>query len=236
MFAHFSVRKTVDFLHTVVGHAQDRHIDFLTIHPRTRHTPSSTPINFEALRILTSTFGETVPILLSGDVFTVNPLPLLAPLQGGTISLSPAVTRSGDSWTGNSGSANGTLSGEKQPAPLPPQIPNLAGLMSARALLCNPALFGGHTACPWEAVSTFMSNVVRCPIPYKLTLHHVSEMCGPGMGPDKTSLLSRAERREMMGCGNFCELVDFLDGKIGERASGEGELRRSEVLVSRDFG
>jgi tRNA-dihydrouridine synthase 4 len=85
--------------------------------------------------------------------------------------------------------------------------------MSARALLCNPALYAGHTACPWSAVESFLNNAARCPLPHKLVLHHLSEMCAPGMGPDKRALLTRAERAEMMRCENMVDLIDFLDGK-----------------------
>jgi tRNA-dihydrouridine synthase 4 len=94
--------------------------------------------------------------------------------------------------------------------------------MTARALLSNPALHAGHSTCPWAAVETFLNNAARCPLPYKLVQHHVGEMCAPGMGPDKTALLSKAQRAGVMACGNMVELVDFLDGV----REGEGGLRR----------
>ena len=92
--------------------------------------------------------------------------------------------------------------------------------MSARALLSNPALYAGHTACPWSAVEAFLRHAARAPLPLKLVQHHLSEMCGPGMGPDKRALLTRGERAQMMGCGSMLELVDFLDGV---RGVGRGE-------------
>jgi tRNA-dihydrouridine synthase 4 len=186
---HKDLRKTVDFITTVLGPEQDRHIDFLTIHPRTRHTPSSTPINVEALELLTSMFGKKVPILVSGDVFTLSSLPY-------TSELLPSETKG------------------------LPELPNLAGLMSARAILANPALYAGYDACPWEAVETFMNKVVKAPLPFKLVQHHVSEMCSPGLGSNKKALLSRKERAELMGCANMVDLMEFLDGKR------EGGLRR----------
>lgn len=93
--------------------------------------------------------------------------------------------------------------------------------MTARALLSNPALHAGHTTCPWSAVETFLNHAARAPLPYKLVQHHVSEMCGPGMGPDKRALLSKAERAGVMACGSMVELVDFLDGRRGVRRDGE---------------
>ncbi|KAI3401548.1 hypothetical protein diail_10149, partial [Diaporthe ilicicola] len=136
-------RKTIDFIETVIGHPQDRNIDFLTIHPRTRNTPSTTPINLEALELLTNKYGDQLPILVSGDVFSMGSLPYAAPL--------PSLETGGATK---------------------PNLPKLAGLMSARALLANPALFAGYEACPWEAVELFMNKVVRAPLPLKLVQHH----------------------------------------------------------------
>ncbi|KAK3393639.1 hypothetical protein B0H63DRAFT_458694 [Podospora didyma] len=191
---HKDLRKTMDFITTVLGPDQDRHIDFLTIHPRTKSTPSSTPINIEALEILTSTFGDRVPILVSGDVFTLNALPFTSPLFPPTFTSSSTET--------------------EQPPPTPlVNIPKLAGLMSARAILANPALYAGFDACPWEAVETFMNKVARAPLPFKLVQHHLSEMCSPGLGPNKRALLTRSERSAMMSCQNMVDLIDFLDEK-----------------------
>lgn len=134
----------MDFIETVIGNPQDRNIDFLTIHPRTRSTPSTTPINLEALEILTNKYGGQLPILVSGDVFSMGSLPYASPLP----------------------CPPGAEGGAK------PHLPKLAGLMSARALLANPALFAGHEACPWEAVELFMNKVVRAPLPLKLVQHH----------------------------------------------------------------
>lgn len=196
---HKDLRKTMDFIETVIGNPQDRNIDFLTIHPRTRSTPSTTPINLEALEILTNKYGGQLPILVSDDVFSMGSLPYASPLP------CPA----------------GAEGGAK------PHLPKLAGLMSARALLANPALFAGHEACPWEAVELFMNKVVRAPLPLKLVQHHLGEMCGPGYGPDKSSLLNKKERMEMYNCANMCDLIDFLDEKMESRGRKEG-LRRNK--------
>jgi tRNA-dihydrouridine synthase 4 len=217
----------MDFIETVIGNPQDRNIDFLTIHPRTRSTPSTTPINLEALEILTNKYGDQLPILVSGDVFSMGSLPYKSPLPG----------------------AEGSTK---------PHLPKLAGLMSARALLANPALFAGYEACPWEAVELFMNKVMRAPLPFKLVQHHrtlpcpllspgnfpyvagpvfligfvliqntVGEMCGPGYGPDKSSLLDKKERMEMYNCTNMCDLIDFLDEKMENRGGKTGLMRDS---------
>ncbi|KAK0734394.1 dihydrouridine synthase [Lasiosphaeria miniovina] len=213
---HKDLRKTMDFITTVLGPEHDRHVDFLTIHPRTRSTPSSTPINVEALSLLTSTFGDRVPILVSGDVFALSALPFASPYSTFTSSATTDTTTT----------------------PLL-NVPKLAGLMSARALLANPALYAGHDACPWSAVEAFMRYAARCPLPLKLVQHHVGEMCGPGMGPNKRALLGRAGRSAMLACANMVDLVDFLDEKrkaaaIREADGGAGATAVVQGLGRRD--
>ena len=194
----------MDFIETVLGPEQDRHIDFLTIHPRTRQTPSSIPINLEALEILTSKYGDRVPILVSGDVFAMSSLPFTSPLW-------PKKDKANEQATGGIDAF--------------PHLPKLAGLMSARAILANPALYAGNDACTWAVVETFMNKVARAPLPLKLVLHHLSEMCAPGLGPNKESLLSKKERVAMLECTNMIDLIDFIDEKIGDR-NGHSGLRR----------
>lgn len=151
-------RKTIDFIDTVLGPDQDRHIDFLTIHPRTRSTPSTIPINLEALGLLTEKYGDRVPILVSGDVFSMGSLPYTSPYL-------PNPREEGEE-------VKDAAANEGRP-----YLPKLRGLMSARALLANPALFDGYEACPWEAVELFMNNVVRAPLPLKLVQHHCTLLC-----------------------------------------------------------
>ncbi|KAL2154710.1 hypothetical protein VTH82DRAFT_3386 [Thermothelomyces myriococcoides] len=220
----------MDFITTVLGHDQDRHIDWLTIHPRTRSTPSSIPIDLEALEVLTSTFGDRVPILLSGDVFALNALPFTSPLLASTPTFTQSIpkprsttaTTSATDQAAEPSTEDSRDRSDRLPSsPATYHIPKLAGLMSARALLANPALYAGYEACPWEAVETFLSNVARAPLPHKLVLHHLSEMCGPGMGPNKTSLLTKQERAAMLACGNMLDLIDYLDTVRGVKRRGE---------------
>lgn len=62
-----------------------------------------------------------------------------------------------------------------------------------------------------------MIYVVKAPIPFKLVMHHLTEMCGSGgHGADgglgvSGALLSKKERAELVACGNMLELVDWLD-------------------------
>lgn len=192
------LRKTVDFITTVLGDEQDRNIDWLTIHPRTRYTQSTVPINLEALELLTDMFGDKLPVLVSGDVFTLSTLPYTSHL----LEPQPTFTSNGHSPETNDVPTSGNT---------PPHLPKLAGLMAARALLANPALFAGFETCPWEAVDMFMNNVARAPLPLKLGIHHLTEMCGAGFGPDRSALLSKAERIRLTEFNNWIDVIDFMD-------------------------
>jgi tRNA-dihydrouridine synthase 4 len=91
------------------------------------------------------------------------------------------------------------------------------GVMSARGLLENPAFFKGFDGCPWEAVEVFMNKVVKAPIPFKLVVHHLSEMVGSDrmtgtVGGGSGTLMTKEERIQMMECGSMIELIDWLDG------------------------
>ncbi|KAI0899474.1 FMN-linked oxidoreductase [Annulohypoxylon nitens] len=216
---HSDLRKTMDFITTVLGDEHNRNIDWLTIHPRTRNTPSSTPINLEALEILTSTFGTKLPILVSGDVFTLSTLPYTSHL------LNPQPT-----FTTTTTSPSSTNPADTEfPHPLiapKPHLPHLAGLMSARALLANPALFAGFESCPWEAVDVFMSNLARAPLPLKLGVHHLTEMCGPGFGPDRNAaLLTKKERVRLTEMGNWVDIIDYMDEIRSQRGGLGGMVR-----------
>ncbi|KAM0299149.1 hypothetical protein HYE67_009243 [Fusarium culmorum] len=211
---HNDLRQTMDFIDTVIGHPQNRLIDWLTIHPRTRSTPSTTPIRTEALEILTEKYSKTLPILLSGDVFDLSTLPFQPTITTNNDTPLPCIDKL---------VLNDTNSAVNMPRP---SNTHLSGFMSARGLLANPAICAGYSACPWEAVETFMCKVARAPVPFKLVQHHVMEMTAPGMGPDKTSLLEKKERAEIMKLTNTCEIVDYLDEKIEEKTGRVGGMRR----------
>lgn len=203
----------MDFIDTVIGNPHDRNIDFLTIHPRTRHTASSIPINTESLGILLEKYGDAIPILLSGDVFSMATLPL------STVSKAPP--QPSDETV--------VIAGHNDLTPFTPSGTKLAGLMSARGILANPALYAGYEACPWQAVESFMRNVIRAPIPVKLVQHHLHEMCGPGMGPDKLALLNRQERAALLALDSMLDIMGFLDDAINRKTGRTDGLRRDPV-------
>ncbi|KAI0018427.1 dihydrouridine synthase 4-like protein [Xylariomycetidae sp. FL0641] len=226
---HKDLRKTMDFINTVLGDEHARNIDWLTIHPRTRSTPSSVPINLEALELLTDTFGDKLPILVSGDVFTLSTLPYTSHL----LNPQPTFTTMTDKPKDQSASniitpAEGVCLNGDGPRTAPqtkPHLPKLAGMMSARALLANPALFAGYETCPWEAVDVFMNNVARAPLPLKLGIHHLTEMCGSGFGPDRSALLSKKERIRLTEFTNWIDIVDYMD-EMRQSKTGDGSVPR----------
>jgi tRNA-dihydrouridine synthase 4 len=92
------------------------------------------------------------------------------------------------------------------------KLTGVDGVMAARGILQNPGLFrGGDSGCEWDVVERFMSEVVKKPIPFKLVVHHLSEMVGSDRSQKGTTLLTKEERKEMMACMSMVELIDFLD-------------------------
>ncbi|CRK38590.1 hypothetical protein BN1723_015366, partial [Verticillium longisporum] len=254
---HKDLRKTMDFIETVIGDQHNRHVDWLTIHPRTRSTPSSTPIFGDSLAILIEKYGARLPVLLSGDVFSLSSLPLSpllapqktittngdTPIFGDSLAIliekygtRLPVLLSGDVFSLSSLPLSPllapqptiTTNGESEPA-LPrfrPSTTKLAGLMSARGILANPALYAGHESCPWEAVEAFLRHLARAPLHLKLVLHHLGEMCGPGMGPDKNALLNKGERVQLNAMTNMCDVIDFMDEVVERKTGRKGGVDR----------
>lgn len=79
------------------------------------------------------------------------------------------------------------------------------GVMAARGILENPALFAGYERTPVECVQRFMELAVRYPIPFALVLHHMGEMTGRMEG------MTKKKRRELMGCEDLLDLVDWVE-------------------------
>jgi tRNA-dihydrouridine synthase len=50
------------------------------------------------------------------------------------------------------------------------------GVMAARGLLENPALFAGHEVTPWKCVEKFVNYALSFGLNYHIFQHHLSEM------------------------------------------------------------
>ncbi|KAK4620056.1 tRNA-dihydrouridine(20a/20b) synthase [NAD(P)+] [Fulvia fulva] len=79
------------------------------------------------------------------------------------------------------------------------------GVMAARGMLENPALFAGFEVTPVQCVHDFMAWAVKCPIPYPLVLHHIGEMTArmPGM--------TKKEKKRLMACKDLVDLIDYVE-------------------------
>lgn len=89
------------------------------------------------------------------------------------------------------------------------KLTNANGVMAARGILENPALFAGFDTTPADCVRRFLGHAVRCPIPFPLVLHHVGEMTG------RMSDMGKKERKRLMACADLVDLVDFVEEKWG---------------------
>ena len=90
------------------------------------------------------------------------------------------------------------------------ELTGVDGVMAARGILENPALFKRYDVTPSGCVRKFVEHAVRCPIPFPLVLHHISEMTGgmPGM--------MKKERKRLMECRDLVDLIDYVEDKWHE--------------------
>lgn len=103
----------------------------------------------------------------------------------------------------------------------------VVGVMAARGLMINPALFSGVEKTPWGAVERWLDLCTREKVVYAIVLHQLSEMM--------EGLVRRKERMRMVEeCRSWCQLCEWLDERFvvrrrGERGFGEGvEVDRRE--------
>lgn len=77
------------------------------------------------------------------------------------------------------------------------------GVMSARGVLANPALFAGYKATPWSAIEVLLDAALAYGLSFRLLQHHVSQMA------DK--LLPKLYMRQLHSLKLNIELIDWLD-------------------------
>ncbi|SMY20825.1 unnamed protein product [Zymoseptoria tritici ST99CH_1A5] len=84
------------------------------------------------------------------------------------------------------------------------------GVMAARGILENPAMFADHDVSPVECAKDFIEWAIRCPIPFPLVLHHVGEITA------RMPAMNKKEKKVLQECQDLMELVDFIDDRWGK--------------------
>jgi tRNA-dihydrouridine synthase 4 len=93
------------------------------------------------------------------------------------------------------------------------KLTGVDGVMSARGILANPALFAGYEWTPWSAIELFWDYVTVEGLPFRLTQHHFSEMLD--------NQLTRKEKKDMNECKNMIELIRWFDNHFDLKRRGE---------------
>ncbi|CAK9435290.1 uncharacterized protein LODBEIA_P57450 [Lodderomyces beijingensis] len=78
------------------------------------------------------------------------------------------------------------------------------GVMSARGILANPALFTGQDQTPWSAVEVFMALTTSYGLPFKLSQHHVSQLL-------ENMPVSKKVVKRVNAAKSMVEMIDVLD-------------------------
>ncbi|CCF56018.1 hypothetical protein KAFR_0A05830 [Kazachstania africana CBS 2517] len=95
------------------------------------------------------------------------------------------------------------------------KITGVQGVMSARGILSNPALFDGYKTCPWKCVERFMYIVTEHgALPFALIQHHLYCMF-ENMKSNKLLL------KELMELKHLPSLIDWLDQNFSFKRHGE---------------
>lgn len=81
------------------------------------------------------------------------------------------------------------------------------GVMAARGILENPAMFAGHDATPLECVERWIGLALETGTPFVTFHHHLIYMC--------SRILSRPDRRVFNSLSSTAAVVDYLEEKFG---------------------
>ncbi|ANB14617.1 Dus4p [Sugiyamaella lignohabitans] len=93
------------------------------------------------------------------------------------------------------------------------ELTGVDGVMSARGILANPALFSGYNKTPWGAIELFWDYVTSYGLPFRLTQHHFSEMV--------ELEFTRKQKRSLNESNNLPELLDWFDARFDLKRRGE---------------
>jgi tRNA-dihydrouridine synthase 4 len=87
------------------------------------------------------------------------------------------------------------------------------GVMSARGILANPALFAGYSNTPWKAIELFWDYATTYGLPYRITQHHLAQMLD--------GVIHRKFVKELNEIGTLSELIDWFDEHFILRRRGD---------------
>lgn len=87
------------------------------------------------------------------------------------------------------------------------------GVMSARGVLRNPALFAGFSKTPWSAIEIFMHLTTSYGLPFRVAQHHFSEMLD--------EIIPREYVKEMNETTCMIDLIDWFDRCFVLKRKGE---------------
>jgi len=116
------------------------------------------------------------------------------------------------------------------------------GVMAARGLLENPALYAGYEAVPWGCIERYVNYSLSYSSNSHIFQHHLAEMTRGIFTKKGTFLegnsLTELEHREMNDLKSIVEIVDWLDERFILRREGENgfgdnvsidQVRRSTI-------
>ncbi|WBW74884.1 tRNA/mRNA dihydrouridine synthase Dus4 [Schizosaccharomyces osmophilus] len=101
---------------------------------------------------------------------------------------------------------------------------NTDGIMSARGLLENPALFAGFEETPWGCVERFISYSTAYSLNFQLFYHHLITMMGK---------MTTKRERMTIPKDSFAAVMDWLDATFIVRRPGEPLFGETVLPVRR---
>ncbi|CCG81400.1 tRNA-dihydrouridine synthase [Taphrina deformans PYCC 5710] len=102
------------------------------------------------------------------------------------------------------------------------------GVMSARGLLSNPALFAGYKTCPWSAIERFMVYAQTYELHQALIQHHVVEMMNSG------GYWKKKDRIEFVTRRGIDDILGFLKERYVFREQGDRGYGMVDECISRE--
>lgn len=98
------------------------------------------------------------------------------------------------------------------------------GVMSARGILSNPALFDGYDICPWGCVERFINYCMEFGgLPFQLLQHHIFCMF-------ENMKIGKDDIRQLMSTRNMFELIDWMDSRFDLKRPEDKEFGARESI------